>query len=325
MPYVADARPLLRHAFDHHYAIPSFNVCSLEAARAIVEAAEALRAPVMLQTYPGDLEHASPAVMAALVRALGEEASVPVLLHLDHGDSLERAAACIRAGYGSVMYDGEALPLADNVAAVSRLACFAHAAGVAVEAAAGSFGGGEGHDESRCRRPARGGEGQHRHRVVPRAAHDLARARPGGGRPLRRLRCGSRRRHGRRPREDDARGCGGPGRLTLEGHAEGAPRRGAHAATARWRAHAATARRRAHAATAWWRASAATAPRRGAHATVSRAARARTQPRAPRRPTALAASGWAATPRRGLVPRPRACCSPRGDRGGRASSPSVSA
>jgi fructose-bisphosphate aldolase, class II len=149
MPYVADARPLLRHAFDHHYAIPSFNVCSLEAARAIVEAAEALRAPVMLQTYPGDLEHASPAVMAALVRALGEEASVPVLLHLDHGDSLERAAACIRAGYGSVMYDGEALPLADNVAAVSRLACFAHAAGVAVEAAAGSFGGGEGHDESR--------------------------------------------------------------------------------------------------------------------------------------------------------------------------------
>ncbi len=149
MPYVADARPLLRDAFERHYAIPSFNVCSLEMARACVEAAEAERAPLLLQTYPGDLEHGAPApVMAALVRALAETASVPVALHLDHGDSLERAAACIRAGYGSVMFDGEALPLDDNVTATARLVQFAHAVGVAVEAAAGSFGGGEGHDES---------------------------------------------------------------------------------------------------------------------------------------------------------------------------------
>jgi fructose-bisphosphate aldolase, class II len=148
MPYVRDARPLLRDAFERHYAIPSFNVCSLEMASAFVAAAEAERAPVMLQTYPGDLEHATPHVMAALVRALAEEASVPVLLHLDHGDSLERAAACIRAGYGSVMFDGEALSLDENVLAIAALARFAHPAGVAVEAAAGSFGGGEGHDDA---------------------------------------------------------------------------------------------------------------------------------------------------------------------------------
>lgn len=145
MPYVPDARPLLRDAFERRYALPSFNVCGLEMARACVMAAEAERAPVMLQTYPGDLEHASPAVMAAMVRALADEATVPVALHLDHGDTLARAAACIRAGYGSVMFDGEALPLDDNVALVAQLSSFAHAAGVAVEAAAGSFGGGEGH------------------------------------------------------------------------------------------------------------------------------------------------------------------------------------
>jgi fructose-bisphosphate aldolase, class II len=147
MPYLADVRPLLRDAFERHYAVPSFNVCSLEMARACVMAAEAERAPVMLQTYPGDLEQASPRVMAGMVRALAEEATVPVALHLDHGDSLERAAACIRAGYGSVMYDGEALPLDENVAAIANLVSFAHAAGVVVEAAAGSFGGGEGHDD----------------------------------------------------------------------------------------------------------------------------------------------------------------------------------
>jgi len=147
VPYVRDARPLLRDAFERHYAIPSFNVCGLEMARACVEAAVAERAPVLLQTYPGDLEQASPHVMVGMIRALGEEAPVPVALHLDHGDSLARAAACVRAGYGSVMFDGEALPLDDNVAAIRRLADFAHAAGVAVEAAAGSFGGGEGRDD----------------------------------------------------------------------------------------------------------------------------------------------------------------------------------
>lgn len=147
MPYIRDARPILRDAFERHYAIPSFNVSSLEMARAFVEAAEAERAPVMLQTWPGDLEVSPATVTAAMVRALAEEVSVPVLLHLDHGDSLERAVACIRAGYGSVMFDGEALPLDENVAATARLAQVAHAAGVAVEAAAGSFGGGEGHDE----------------------------------------------------------------------------------------------------------------------------------------------------------------------------------
>ncbi len=147
MPYVRDARPILRDAFERHYAIPSFNVCSLEMARGFIEAAEAERAPVMLQTWPGDLAVVSPHVMAALTRSLAEEASVPVMLHLDHGDSLERVVACIRAGYGSVMFDGESLPPDENVATIARIAQIAGAAGVAVEAAAGSFGGGEGHDE----------------------------------------------------------------------------------------------------------------------------------------------------------------------------------
>lgn len=144
MPYHADARPLLRDAFARHYAIPSFNVCSLEMARACVEAAVLERAPVMLQTYPGDLEQVSPAVMASTVRALAEAADVPVLLHLDHGDGFERVVACLRAGYGSVMFDGDSLPLDENVHVTADLARLAHAAGAALEAAAGSFGGGEG-------------------------------------------------------------------------------------------------------------------------------------------------------------------------------------
>lgn len=143
MPFVPDGRALIREAFEGGYAMPSFNVSTLEMARACVEAGEAERAPIILQTYPGDLEQATPHVFAALVRALAEEASVPVMLHLDHGDSLERAVACLRAGYSSVMFDGAALPLDDNIAVTGRIAEVAHAAGAAVEAAAGSFGGGE--------------------------------------------------------------------------------------------------------------------------------------------------------------------------------------
>jgi fructose-bisphosphate aldolase, class II len=144
MPFVKDGRVLIEKAFAEHYAMPSFNVCSLEMARACVVAAEKERAPIMLQTGPDDLKHASPFVMASMIRALAEEADVPIMLHLDHGDSEERVSKCIRAGYSSVMFDGEHYPLEENVARTKSLATIVHAAGASLEAAAGSFGGGEG-------------------------------------------------------------------------------------------------------------------------------------------------------------------------------------
>ena len=79
--------------------------------------------------------------MAAMIRALAEEASVPIMLHLDHGDGLKMATRCLRAGYSSVMFDGEALPEDDNIRLTQQHAEVAHAAGASLEAAAGSFGG----------------------------------------------------------------------------------------------------------------------------------------------------------------------------------------
>jgi fructose-bisphosphate aldolase class II len=146
MPFVKDGRTLIAQAFAEKFAMPSFNICGLEMAKACIEAAEEERAPIMIQTGPDDLMHSSPAVYGAMIRALAEEATVPVMLHLDHGDSLERVTACLRAGYSSVMFDGEHYSLDENVACTKALADFAHASGAALEAAAGSFGGeGEGH------------------------------------------------------------------------------------------------------------------------------------------------------------------------------------
>jgi len=144
MPFISDGRSLIREAFSGRYALPAFNVSNLEMGRACIEAAEEERAPIILQTYPGDLEQATPRVFAGMVRALADEASVPVMLHLDHGDGLDRAVACLRAGYSSVMFDGDELPLEENIAASKTIAAVAHAAGASMETAAGGFGGGEG-------------------------------------------------------------------------------------------------------------------------------------------------------------------------------------
>ncbi len=139
MPFVEDGRELIGEAFDRRVLLPAFNVCSAEMVRACVEAAEEAAAPVIVQTYPTDLEQVPPFAMAALVRAFAERMSVPVLLHLDHGRGFEMAMACLRAGYGSVMFDGAGLPLDDIVAQTRRIAEVAHAMGAAVEVAAESF------------------------------------------------------------------------------------------------------------------------------------------------------------------------------------------
>nr|HML47974.1 class II fructose-bisphosphate aldolase [Clostridia bacterium] len=91
MPYTSTKEMLLKAQRDG-YAIAAFNFENMEMAQAIVAAAEDLRAPVILQTTPGTVRYASPALLAAIGRAVAEEACVPVALHLDHGSSVALAA-----------------------------------------------------------------------------------------------------------------------------------------------------------------------------------------------------------------------------------------
>ena len=140
MAYLTDARPLWRAAYNERRALPAFNVCSLEMARGCIQAAADTGAPILLQTYPTDLEQAGPAVFTALVRALANEVEVPVALHLDHGRGLDLAVRCLRAGYSSVMFDGQGLPFAEVLEHTARLAEVAHAAGASLEVSAEGFG-----------------------------------------------------------------------------------------------------------------------------------------------------------------------------------------
>lgn len=141
MPFVSDGRALIRQLYEEGRTMAAFNVCSAEMVRACVEAAEAEGVPVILQTYPADLEQLAPKHMTALVRSFAEDAGVPVMLHLDHGPTPELAYSCLRAGFSSVMYDGAGFELSEVIRTSARLAEVAHAQGAAVEVAADSFSG----------------------------------------------------------------------------------------------------------------------------------------------------------------------------------------
>jgi tagatose 1,6-diphosphate aldolase GatY/KbaY len=136
-------KEMLRAAQAGKYAIGAFNCENMEMAMAIVAAAEAQRAPVMLQTTPSTVSYAGLDMFYANVRALAERASVPVALHLDHGSSYELAIAAMEAGYSSVMIDGSHESFEDNIAVSRRVVEVASTKDIPVEAELGKVGGKE--------------------------------------------------------------------------------------------------------------------------------------------------------------------------------------
>lgn len=131
---------VLQPALRDGRAVAGFVVQGWEDARAYVMAAEAVGRPVILQAGPGARAHMPMHLMAAMFVHLAEQASVPVVAHLDHGDGIDVCRAAIDCGFTSVMYDGSALPLADNIALTADIVALAHAAGVSVEAELGYVG-----------------------------------------------------------------------------------------------------------------------------------------------------------------------------------------
>ena len=121
-------------------AVAGLVVLGWEDALAYTRAAEAVGRPVILQAGPGCRAHTPLPVLGAMFRSLADMASVPVVAHLDHGESLELCAEAIACGFTSVMYDGSALPLAENIARSREIAAMAHAQSVSVEAELGYVG-----------------------------------------------------------------------------------------------------------------------------------------------------------------------------------------
>lgn len=141
---IVSMREILVEARAGGYAVGGFEFWSLDSAQAIVEAAGEAGVPVVLQTGPLEMQYAGGVDrLAKVARMAAEESPVRVALHLDHGDTLDLARACIDNGFTSVMVDVSALPYRENLETTRRLVEIAAPHGVTVEAELGRVGGAE--------------------------------------------------------------------------------------------------------------------------------------------------------------------------------------
>ena len=132
---------MLRHAQAERYGIAAFNVIDYNSARAIIEGAQDLNAPIIVQASVKTIRHWGARPLGAWVRMLAADVDVPVALHLDHCTDLDVIRDCIDHGWTSVMFDGSALPFDDNLAQSKAVYDLTQSAGVGLEAEIGAIGG----------------------------------------------------------------------------------------------------------------------------------------------------------------------------------------
>ena len=137
------SKEILLKAQSGGYAVGAFNVENMEMVQAVVEAAEELQSPVILQTTPSTVKYAGLDYYLANVKAAADRVSVPVVMHLDHGNSFELAMQAFRVGYTSLMIDGSHESFEDNIAVSKAVADACRSSKIPVEAELGKVGGKE--------------------------------------------------------------------------------------------------------------------------------------------------------------------------------------
>jgi fructose-bisphosphate aldolase, class II len=133
-PTMNPATQWLQAARIEGYAIPAFNAVNLETAQAIVQAAELERAPVIVQISENAARYAGMGLLSVIGRELRAQASVPVILHFDHAETLAVAKSAFDHGFDMVMLEGGDLELDAQIDQLRVLSTIAHAQNAAVEA-----------------------------------------------------------------------------------------------------------------------------------------------------------------------------------------------
>ena len=141
---------ILADAQKNRYAVGLFNTTDTDMLEAVIAAAEECRSPVIIGTAEvllpnGELKLIAPSIIAAAKRA-----SVPVVVHYDHGLTFDRCMEALRLGFSSVMFDGSASPYDENIRATAEIVKIAHALGATVEGEIGHVGqGADGDNKSK--------------------------------------------------------------------------------------------------------------------------------------------------------------------------------
>jgi fructose-bisphosphate aldolase, class II len=137
---VATLNDVLRPALAANYAVAGVVVLGWEDAKAYVEAAEETDLPIILQAGPGCRKHTPLPILGKIFRYLAEQATVPVVCHIDHATTVEECRQGIDYGFTSVMIDGSRLSLIENIALTAKVVAMAKSAGVSVEGEIGFVG-----------------------------------------------------------------------------------------------------------------------------------------------------------------------------------------
>jgi fructose-bisphosphate aldolase class II len=133
---------MFKKAYSGGYAVGAFNVNNMEIIQGITEACREEHAPVILQVSKGARAYANRTYLVKLVEAAVIECpDIPIVLHLDHGDTFETCKSCIDDGFTSVMIDCSSKPFEENIEITKQVVEYAHAHGVVVEAELGTLAG----------------------------------------------------------------------------------------------------------------------------------------------------------------------------------------
>lgn len=133
-------KEILKIAEEKQIAVGAFNAPNLESLQAVIGAAEELKLPVIIQFAQCHEVYNPLALMGPLMVDFAKKASVPVCVHLDHGETLEYLEEALKMGFTGVMYDGSVLPYEENVENTKKTVAMAHKTGASVEAELGSMG-----------------------------------------------------------------------------------------------------------------------------------------------------------------------------------------
>ena len=143
---LVNSREIFRKAVDGGYAIPAYNFNNLEQLQAIIVACVETNSPVIIQVSKGARNYANETMLrymatGAVQMAKEMGSDIPIVLHLDHGDTFELCKSCIDSGFSSIMIDGSHLPYDENVALTRQVVEYAHTHDVTVEGELGVLAG----------------------------------------------------------------------------------------------------------------------------------------------------------------------------------------
>jgi len=141
MENLVTTEKMFRAAYEGGFAVGAFNVNNMEIIQGIVEACKEENAPLILQISKGARQYANMRYLKALIQAALKETNLPIVMHLDHGDTYELCRQCVDDGFTSVMIDASHKPFAENAALTRQVVDYAHQHKVVVEAEIGQLGG----------------------------------------------------------------------------------------------------------------------------------------------------------------------------------------